>query len=117
MSEREKTKEQEDAKSIVRPGRNQGHGHVFPRPDGVKARCGGPNICSVCRDDLIAYKKWAGETPPPRLQSDLIASLSCPAKDGGFENCPLSVKCFETGCVVERLKVTPEPSARDGGEA
>ncbi len=31
---------------------NQGHGHVFPRPDGVKARCGGPAICHVCAIDL-----------------------------------------------------------------
>lgn len=27
---------------------NTGHGHVRPRPDGVKARCGGPAICAVC---------------------------------------------------------------------
>ncbi len=27
---------------------NKGHGHVHERPDGVKARCGGPGICSVC---------------------------------------------------------------------
>lgn len=27
---------------------NRGHGHVHPRPDGVKARCGGPAICSEC---------------------------------------------------------------------
>lgn len=26
-----------------------GHGHVTPRPDGGKARCGGPALCSVCR--------------------------------------------------------------------
>jgi hypothetical protein len=31
--------------------RNVGHGHVFPRPDGVKARCGGPGICSECSRD------------------------------------------------------------------
>jgi hypothetical protein len=24
------------------------HGHVRPRPDGVKARCGGPAMCAVC---------------------------------------------------------------------
>jgi hypothetical protein len=27
---------------------NTGHGHVHPRPDGVKARCGGPGLCSEC---------------------------------------------------------------------
>jgi hypothetical protein len=25
-----------------------GHGHVTPNPDGSKARCGGPRICTVC---------------------------------------------------------------------
>lgn len=28
--------------------KNEGHGHVRPRPDGIRARCGGPMICSVC---------------------------------------------------------------------
>lgn len=33
---------------------NIGHGHVFPREDGVKARCGGPGICDECNADLAA---------------------------------------------------------------
>jgi hypothetical protein len=27
---------------------NVGHGHVFPRPDGKKTRCGGVGICPEC---------------------------------------------------------------------
>lgn len=38
---------------------NVGHGHVFPRPDGVRARCGGPAICHVCAVDLA--RKNIGE--------------------------------------------------------
>lgn len=34
------------------PGTNTGHGHVWPRPDGVKARCGGPGICEECASDI-----------------------------------------------------------------
>lgn len=30
---------------------NKGHGHVFPRPDGMKARCGGPGMCKECAAD------------------------------------------------------------------
>ena len=30
---------------------NFGHGHVYPRPDGARARCGGPSICLVCSRD------------------------------------------------------------------
>ena len=33
------------------PHTNTGHGHVWPRPDGVKARCGGPAICKECALD------------------------------------------------------------------
>lgn len=31
---------------------NRGHGHVFPREDGVRARCGGPAVCNECAKDL-----------------------------------------------------------------
>lgn len=31
---------------------NTGHGHVFARPDGSRARCGGPAMCSDCQHDL-----------------------------------------------------------------
>lgn len=33
-----------------------GHGHVVPNVDGLKARCGGPAICSVCARELHAFK-------------------------------------------------------------
>lgn len=38
---------------------NYGHGHVYPRPDGVRARCGGPMICAECAKDLA--KRQASE--------------------------------------------------------
>jgi hypothetical protein len=28
---------------------SEGHGHVFPNENGLKARCGGPALCEVCR--------------------------------------------------------------------
>lgn len=36
---------------------NTGHGHVWPRPDGVKARCGGPGMCSECSRDQAQFGK------------------------------------------------------------
>lgn len=33
------------------PGTNTGHGHVWKRPDGMVARCGGPAICKECAAD------------------------------------------------------------------
>lgn len=37
-----------------------GHGHVRPRPDGVKARCGGPGLCRQCYREQAAVgtKDW-----------------------------------------------------------
>jgi hypothetical protein len=41
------------------------HGHVVPRPDGMKARCGGPELCAQCAieaaqeaaaSEVIGYK-------------------------------------------------------------
>jgi len=41
---------------------NIGHGHVFPRDDGVVARCGGPAICRGCALDY--YQKMNGDVAP-----------------------------------------------------
>ncbi len=35
----------------VAPSDNTGHGHVHPRADGVRMRCGGPGICAECSQD------------------------------------------------------------------
>lgn len=47
------------------PGSNTGHGHVFPRPDGARARCGGPALCSHCRAD--AEREQLGGPREPRV--------------------------------------------------
>lgn len=36
-----------------------GHGHVIPRDDGYKARCGGPAICGICRSEAV----WQNRPP------------------------------------------------------
>lgn len=38
-------------------GRNEGHGHVLTRPDGAKARCGGPALCRECARDLAVLQQ------------------------------------------------------------
>lgn len=45
-----------EGKKESRVGTNTGHGHVWQRPDGVRARCGGPGICSECSSDLFDVK-------------------------------------------------------------
>ncbi len=41
------------------PGTNTGHGHVWKRPDGVTARCGGPLMCKECALDAAAVASRA----------------------------------------------------------
>jgi len=56
--------------------RNSGHGHVYPRPDGVRMRCGGPALCPDCARDLA--QKEAAEAPAPltyEIADDLIQAL------------------------------------------
>lgn len=45
---------------------NTGHGHVFKRPDGVKARCGGPGVCAECSTDLARAEAAAQREQQPR---------------------------------------------------
>ena len=45
------------------PGTNTGHGHVWERPDGVRARCGGPGLCKKCAVDQADRLKVFGATP------------------------------------------------------
>lgn len=52
-------------------GTDVGHGHVWKRPDGSRARCGGPTICKTCANDLAwveAAKK--GEDVPTVVEAD-----------------------------------------------
>lgn len=38
-------------------GANTGHGHVRPRPDGMRARCGGPRWCPECQSEQSALNQ------------------------------------------------------------
>lgn len=46
------------------PGTNTGHGHVWERPDGVKARCGGPGLCKLCSKDESDRVKFSEDYSP-----------------------------------------------------
>ena len=47
-----------DFGQFSRIGTNSGHGHAWPRPDGVKARCGGVAICRECAVDNAMVGRW-----------------------------------------------------------
>jgi len=46
---------------------NTGHGHVWERPDGMKARCGGVGLCSQCKSDLESFNA-AKAMPAPKQE-------------------------------------------------
>lgn len=53
-----------------------GHGHVFPNPDGSRARCGGPGICMECSleaDQEKLYDTGAEERPTPTDKAQALA--------------------------------------------
>lgn len=61
-----------------------GHGHVVPRPDGAKARCGGPGLCSTCSREQLAHRG----SHDPRCTSLIPAAQLCDCRvwasiDGG----------------------------------
>lgn len=47
-----------DFGQFARIGTNTGHGHAWPRPDGVRARCGGVVICRECAIDHAMVTRW-----------------------------------------------------------
>lgn len=46
-----------------RIGTNSGHGYAWPRPDGVKAKCGGPGLCQQCAADAAMVARWRSRPP------------------------------------------------------
>lgn len=49
-------------------GSNTGHGHVWARPDGLRARCGGRVLCAECARDFARYP--GGDPKLAALQSE-----------------------------------------------
>lgn len=41
--------------------KNTGHGHIYPRPDGVSMRCGGPKRCDECQKDKLRKEAEIGQ--------------------------------------------------------
>lgn len=47
------------------PGTNTGHGHVWERPDGTIAKCGGPGVCTECSKDQA---QWVERIAPGAVE-------------------------------------------------
>ena len=62
---------------VEQAGTNVGHGHVFPRADGVKMRCGGPGLCSECAADASRARAALAQPSPtlPPFAEKVLAKL------------------------------------------
>lgn len=65
--------------SLQRCASNTGHGHVYMRPDGFLAKCGGPGICTECAKDLALLMAHDGYEPP--TTDDLIDTIDAQAAE------------------------------------
>lgn len=63
------------------PGTNTGHGHVWKRPDGMLARCGGPGMCRDCSADQAQFRAGTIVKAPLDLQA-LLATMQSAKEQG-----------------------------------
>ena len=71
---------------------NKGHGHVYPRPDGVKARCGAPLSCAECASDKARKdaQTKAVQDKSRRWHQHLDGCYRCATRP--LDLCPVGVK-------------------------
>lgn len=109
---------------------NTGHGHVRPRPDGIKMRCGGPGLCSACSKERASSILWdtdpqalaaipPDEVPIAPMGSDVRLEPCCGrydsvARTAQCENCPRMVAAPDVwmqalgGTAVDLVNPTPD---------
>ncbi|EPW8866334.1 hypothetical protein NMF51_09685 [Pseudomonas aeruginosa] len=83
--------------SVEQAGANVGHGHVFPRADGVKMRCGGPGLCSECTADASRARAALAQPSPAQADEkpgDSILCYGCFAKGVGPDHFDEAGKCL-----------------------
>lgn len=87
---------------------NSGHGHVWARPDGVKARCGGLGVCKECVTDMERLRHSAG------LSRDYASELSAAIKQGQRQTAPIMAGKLARIIASADLSMTPEELAAAG---
>jgi hypothetical protein len=73
-----------------------GHGHVIPNENGVKARCGGPALCPVCREEQSRVRGTKDTVPVLRDMAVLAARIGRHVTISGSN-------CAEIADELERL--------------
>ncbi|WP_235582705.1 hypothetical protein, partial [Pseudomonas aeruginosa] len=84
--------------AVEQAGANVGHGHVFPRADGVKMRCGGPGLCSECTADASRARAALAQPSPKcaTCNGSKVVSTTDTDHNGDYIEAPCP-KCGGTG--------------------
>ncbi|HEJ1756059.1 hypothetical protein JEV26_10835 [Pseudomonas aeruginosa] len=87
--------------AVEQAGANVGHGHVFPRADGVKMRCGGPGLCSECTADASRARAALAQRSEFHQHlkecADEVATWPSYKREALTQPSPKCVKCGGTG--------------------
>ncbi|MGC6827847.1 hypothetical protein ACP0H4_11240 [Pseudomonas aeruginosa] len=87
--------------AVEQAGANVGHGHVLPRADGVKMRCGGPGLCSECTADASRARAALAQRSEFHQHlkecADEVATWPSYKREALTQPSPKCVKCGGTG--------------------
>ena len=65
---------------------DKGHGHVVPRKDGIKARCGGPALCSKCAMEQVRLDATAIPVHFVPIRETILVAKLGPCQQTGCKN-------------------------------
>ena len=80
---------------------NTGHGHVWARPDGIKARCGGPGLCATCRAELASVQMHALDLRDKFAMAAVTGMFANPSWDEAEDE---DMACYAYSFADEMLK-------------
>lgn len=84
-----------EEKGTMTKNQNTGHGHVYPRPDGITARCGGPGICTDCSVDAANAAKRVDLPRRIRIDKMTVAEVAIHVAKGEVEEAGADVLLTE----------------------
>jgi hypothetical protein len=93
-----------------------GHGHVVPRPDGARARCGGPALCSACAKELAAQQQPAatpGQAAYEAFRRWYAAECEARTMTQGFDESKYDAmrRAFQAGTEAQAAIAAAAPAA------
>lgn len=92
-------------------GTNKGHGHAWTRPDGMKARCGGPGMCKECARDAAMVAAVGPLSKKTREEQEAAAKTAAMSADIAA----LAHPAAEKPCVFAAIEALAQQAREDEG--